>query len=177
MLDEIVQEEEEIARERDEDAARLGAAILQRPMRELVTLHEPAFVSPRATLRDAIGRMNAQGAGCVLVEDSGRLVGIFTERDVLKKIVGTTVNLDKTTVEAMMTPDPESLGPDDTVSFALNKMSVRGFRHIPIVDDDDHPIGVVSMRNVVDYMVELFRTQVLNLPPTAKQLSPTREGA
>jgi len=177
MLEEILQEEEEIAREREEDAARLGAAILARPMRELAALHEPSFVSPKATLREAIDRMKEQSVGCVLVEDGGRLVGIFTERDVLTKVVGTSVNLDKTTVEAMMTRDPDTLGPDDKVSFALNKMSVRGFRHIPIIDDDDHPIGVVSMRNVVDYMVELFRTEVLNLPPSARQKHPAREGA
>ncbi|MBI3784844.1 MAG: CBS domain-containing protein [Deltaproteobacteria bacterium] len=177
MLDEIIQEEEQIAREREEDAARLGAAILQRPLSELAKLREPAFVGPKASIRQAIDRMKAQRAGCVLVEEGGRLIGIFTERDVLTKVVGTEIDLDKATVDTMMTADPESLGPDDKVSFALNTMSVRGFRHVPIVNDDDHPCGVVSMRDVVDYMVDLFHTEVLNLPPTPRLQRPSREGA
>jgi CBS domain-containing protein len=121
--------------------------------------------------------MNQNGAGCVLVERDGRLAGIFTERDVLTKIVGSDVDVDRVTVEAVMTPDPESLSPDDRVTYALNKMSVGGFRHIPLVDDEGHPVGVVSMRNVVDYMVDLFRTEVLNLPPQPRHFARAREGA
>ena len=56
-------------------------------------------------------------------------------------------------------------------------MSVGGFRHIPVVDDDGRPLGVVSMRNVVDYMVDLLRTDVLNLPPSPRSIVRGREGA
>jgi len=113
----------------------------------------------------------------VLVEKAGRLVGIFTERDVLTKVVGTTLDIDRKFVDAVMTPDPEALGPDDLVTYALNKMSVGGFRHIPLVDADERPVGIVSMRNVVDFIAELFRTQVLNLPPSPNNITRTREGA
>src|SRR5689334_10506048 len=126
MMDDAVTEEEAIAQEREADAARLGAAILHEPIRELATLQEPVSVAPTTTLRAAIERMNAKSAGCVLVEDSGRLVGIFTERDVLKKIAAATVDLDRTTVATLMTRDPEALSPDDRVSYALNKMSGGG---------------------------------------------------
>jgi CBS domain-containing protein len=121
--------------------------------------------------------MNAQNVGCVLVEEDGRLTGIFTERDVLTKIVGTNLDIDRTSVNAVMTPDPESLRLDDRLSYALNKMSVGGFRHIPLVDDDGHPVGAVSMRNVVDYMVDLFPAEVLNLPPEPRGIARAREGA
>jgi CBS domain-containing protein len=177
MDDDIILEEETIAEERAAEAARLGAAILHQPISALATLKPAVSVPPTATVRQAIARMNQHSAGCVLVEDQGRLVGIFTERDVLTKIVGSGVDIDHTTVETVMTRDPEALRPDDRVTYALNKMSVGGFRHIPLVDDHGHPVGVVSMRNVVDYMVDLFRTEVLNLPPQPHHFARAREGA
>jgi len=176
MDEDIIQEEEAIAEERAAEAARLGAAILHQPIRELATLKPAICVAPEATIRAAIDRMHAGGVGCVLVEAHDRLLGIFTERDVLTKVVGTSVDIDRTAVETLMTRDPETLGPDDRVSYALNKMSVGGFRHIPLVDDRGRPLGVVSMRNVVDYMVDLFRTEVLNLPPSPGHLMHAREG-
>jgi CBS domain-containing protein len=177
MHDDIILEEEAIADERAADAARLGAAILHQPIHELATLKPAVCVPPSTSVRAAIDRMNRGGVGCVLVEDQTGLTGIFTERDVLTKIVGTTVDLDRTQVEAVMTPNPESLSPDDRVAYALNKMSVGGFRHIPIVDDEGRAVGVVSMRNVVDYMVDLFRPEVLNIPPEPRNIARAREGA
>ena len=177
MQDDIILEEEAIADERAADAGRLGAAILHQPIRELATLKPAICVSPSTSVRSAIKQMNQGGVGCVLVEDKRRLTGIFTERDVLTKIVGMPLDLDRTTVDTVMTRNPESLSPDVRVTYALNKMSVGGFRHIPLVDDDGHPVGVVSMRNVVDYMVELFRTEVLNLPPEPQNVARAREGA
>jgi len=177
MQEDIILEEEAIADERAADAARLGAAILHQPIHKLATLRPAVCVPPSISVRSAIERMNQNGVGCVLVEAKGCLTGIFTERDVLTKIVGTTVDLDRTTVDAVMTRNPESLSPEDRVTYALNKMSVGGFRHIPLVDDDGHPVGVVSMRNVVDFIAELFRTEVLNLPPEPRNIARAREGA
>ena len=177
MNEDIILEEEAIADERAADAVRLGAAILHQPIRALATLKPAVCVAPSATVRMAIERMNQNGTGCVLVEEARRLVGIFTERDVLTKIVGSAVDIDHTTVERVMTRDPECLSPDERAAYALNKMSVGGFRHIPLVDDDGRPVGVVSMRNVVDYMVDLFQTEVLNLPPEPRNIARAREGA
>lgn len=177
MFDDIVLEEEAIAEEREADAARLGTAILHQPIRELATLRPPIAVPPGAALREAIDRMNGAHAGCVLVVERERLVGILTERDLLTKVVGTGVDLDSSRVDQFMTPDPETLGLDDRASYALNKMSVGGFRHIPLVDEDGAPVGVVSMRNVVDYMVDFFRTEVLNLPPAPPAEFSERDGA
>ena len=177
MHDDIILEEEAIADERAADAARVGAAILHQPIRELATLRPAICMAPSTTVRSAIERMNQGGVGCVLVEDRHQLAGIFTERDVLTKVVGTSMDLDRVTVDAVMTPDPEAISPDDRVSYALNKMSVGGFRHIPLVDDAGRPLGVLSMRNVVDYMVDLLRMEILNLPPSPQHTAHAREGA
>ena len=177
MNEEIILEEEAIADERAADAARLGAAILHQPIRALATLRPAICVAPDTTVRGAIERMNKNGTGCVLVEKAQRLVGIFTERDVLTKVVGFPLDLDRVTVERVMTHDPECLSPDDRAAYALNKMSVGGFRHIPLVDDNGRPVGVVSMRNVVDYIADLLQTDVLNLPPEPGNIARAREGA
>src|SRR5690349_1215752 len=71
MHDEIVQEEEEIAAEREAEGARGGTAILQRPIRELPTMREPVCVAPDVSIRSAVALMNSHNAGCVLIEQGG----------------------------------------------------------------------------------------------------------
>jgi len=176
MNEEIVLEEEAIAEERSADAERFGAAILHKPICELSSLRPPLCLPPQATVRSAIDRMREHNIGCVLVEEGGRLVGIFTERDVLTRVAGTDLDLDATPLAALMTRAPQSLSAGDLLVYALNEMSIGGFRHIPLVDEAGRPIGVVAMRDVVDYIVELFRNDVLNLPPTPRHAMHARDG-
>ena len=68
-------------------------------------------------------------------------------------------------VDAVMTQRPETLGPDDPVAFALRLMSVGGFRHIPLVDGEGRPVGILSVKDIVDFLVEHFPQAVLNIPP------------
>lgn len=147
-----------------EDEERVKGMILKTPIREL-RLAEPATVESTATVADAIRAMNERHKGCVLVQKSGKLVGIFTERDVIAK-VALQARGTRAKVESVMTGKPDTLTADDTIAFALNKMSVGGFRHIPIVDDQGKPAGTLSVRDVVDFIVELFPEGVLNLPPS-----------
>jgi CBS domain-containing protein len=178
MDEQIILEEESIAEERAIEAARLGAAITKRPIHKLPTLKPPVCVNPDATVREAIAAMNEHRVGCVLVVESERLVGVFTERDVLTKVVARERDTERTAVEAVMTPEPECLTLDDGIAFALNMMSVGGFRHIPLIDGEGRPTGVVAMRNIVDFMVDLFPAEVLNLPPSpAHGIAREREGA
>ena len=80
------------------------------------------------------------------------------------------------TVEAVMTKDPEVLEQSQTIACALNKMSVGGYRHIPIVDGGK-PVGVVSIRDLVDFLVELFPQHILNVPPSpAQAIAKSRDG-
>lgn len=178
MNEEIIREEEIIALEQAEEAAQFSTALIRRPIRALPTLKAPITVPCCASVRDAVDAMNRGSVGCVLVVDGEMLAGVFTERDVLTKVVSRGVDPDKTSIDRVMTEDPECLTLDDGISYALNKMSVGGFRHIPLVDDHNRPTGVVAMRNIVDYLVHLFPTQVLNLPPTPSLgIARMREGA
>ncbi len=171
-------EEERIADERSFDEADLGKAILNQPIRSLTSLRSPVSISLSATAADAIDAMTANHIGCVLVVDQERLVGVFTERDVLRKIAGQGIEPKTLPVRDVMTPDPECLTLDDSLAYALHHMSVGGFRHIPLIDSEGRPTGVIAMRAIVEFMVDLFPRQVLNLPPLpTSNIAREREGA
>jgi len=140
------------SREREEQ--QLGEVILAAPIRDL---------------------MLERGLGAVLVQRDGRTVGIFTERDVLRRVVSCAVAQDQP-VSEVMTPDPDSLGPDDGVAFALNRMIVGGFRHIPIVDDEGEPVAMLSQRDVVAFIVSRMPKRILNLPPDPRLEARTPDG-
>ena len=178
VRDSILEEEAAIASERADQGNSIEAEILERPIGSLPSLREPIEVDRRATLRAVIDRLNQERAGCVLIVDEGQLVGVFTERDVLTKLVGTSIDIDRTPVEELMTRDPECLTLEDVIAYALNKMTIGGFRHVPLVDLHGRPTGVVAMRHIVEYLVDLFPRGVLNLPPSPNlAIARTREGA
>jgi len=115
---------------------------------------------------------------CVLVVEHDHLVGVFTERDVLTKVAAQEIDVDRTPVRACMTPNPEWLELDDELVYALHRMSVDGYRHIPLVDAQGRPTALVSMRAIVEYLVVLFPQEILNLPPSPAHSRPrTPEGA
>lgn len=145
-----------------EDTERVDGAILMEPIRGLDP-HDPICVHPGTSLRDAITAMNDAHVGCVLVTEGDRLVGILTERDILKKVAG-HLDLDSP-VERTMTPNPETVVMDDSIAHVLNKMHTGGYRHIPVLDGQGRPVGIVSMRDVVKFIVSLFPAVVLNEPP------------
>ena len=164
--------EDDPAREVDEQ--RLGEAILDSTIRSLEP--RPAVCVPEsATIRDAIRLMLEKEIGAVLVEGGGRVVGIFTERDVLRRVATSGVNLDRSVTD-VMTADPESLGPDDGIAFALNKMIVGGYRHVPILDEHGAPVAVLSLREVVAFIVTLLPKRVMNLPPEPRLSARSADG-
>src|SRR5262245_39695738 len=109
MTEEFILEEEAIVEERTVEGTWLGEAILDKPIRSLPGLPAPISVPSGSSVRLAVERMNEHRIGCVLVEEHGRLIGIFTERDVLTRAVGTGVDIDSTKVDTVMTVDPECL--------------------------------------------------------------------
>src|SRR6266851_1997618 len=142
-----------------------------------VVAHTPLVVEANTSLAGVIEAMQRDDRGTVLVVEAGKLVGIFTERDVLMKVAGHPIDLTQRKVSAFMTPDPVTLPADSALAFALNRMVLEGFRHIPLVDDDNRPVAVVSMRNLIEYLSDFFNRDVLNLPPDPHVKSIKREGA
>lgn len=156
--------------------SELDSALLRETLKD--ALSNPGLILDEQTvLQEALRMMRERRQGCILVTEKGRLVGIFTERDVLMKVVGTKVDLARTPLRPFMTRDPETLPADASVAYALNKMVREGFRHVPLVNDDGRPVGVVSMRDIIEYLSGRFTKDVLNLPPEPTRSFRSREGA
>jgi CBS domain-containing protein len=104
------------------------------------------IVSPATTIADAATMMSTRQVGSALVLDGDRLLGIFTERDVLRA-VGSDFDAENHHVTEFMTKDPKTIGPDVDPHEALESMFAFGFRHLPVVDGG-RVVGIVSMRDV-----------------------------
>jgi CBS domain-containing protein len=127
---------------------------------------EPVCLRETATVQDAIERMLARRqAGVLVVDADGRLTGIFTERDVLTRVLGQGREARHTTLAGVMTRAPEALGPGDRIAYAVHSMSVAGYRTVPLVDGERRPVGVVTVSDVIRWLAGLFPEAVLNLPP------------
>ena len=117
------------------------------------------LLSPRPPLTAAVGtpvgevlqQMVSESIGCVIVVDNDQVKGIFSERDALSRLNADVAKLLDRPIESMMTPDPITLKADDKIAFALHKMHVGGYRHIPILDDEKL-VGVISIRDILNYL-------------------------
>jgi len=167
---------ERVLEEEQPGPSELESVLFSATLKDVAAV-APIVVEPATALAEVLRLMCENRRGCVLVEQAGRLVGIFTERDVLVKIAGNPIDLDHKPVSDYMTPDPETLSGDSGVGYALNKMVVEGYRHIPLVDDQGRPTGVVSMRDLIEYISGFYRQEVLNLPPDPRLGPHKREGA
>ena len=109
-------------------------------------------VDPSDTIGEAAQKMTERGVGAVVVSDFGRMIGIFTERDVMRAVAG-RVHSSEARVREWMTPDPVTMGEDASVEDAGNVMIERGFRHVPVVTDD-RAVGIVSIRDVAEWRLK-----------------------
>ncbi len=114
---------------------------------DIIESQELFTLSPSDSVRDAVRVMTERKIGAVLITRDGKLAGIFTERDVLTRVVDAGLNADTTKVEDVMTADPDTLAPSDRAMDALMKMSTRGYRHLPVVNEGQL-VGIVSIRDI-----------------------------
>src|SRR4029077_2941062 len=127
---------------------------------------EPLCLAETATVHDAVRIMLARRqAGVLITDGQGRLAGIFTERDVLTRVVGRDLDARRTPLGEVMTRNPEALTASDRVAYAIHCMSVAGYRTSPLADGGRRPIGVVTVSDVVRWLASLFPEAVLNLRP------------
>jgi CBS domain-containing protein len=113
----------------------------------------PIVVGSSTPVADAIRLMQEQENGCVVVVDDGHVTGVFTERDAVMKVAGRP--LDGVVVGDVMTHDPVVLRREDSAAVAIHKMTVGGFRHIPLVDGGQ-PLGVATARDLLRHVDHLL---------------------
>jgi CBS domain-containing protein len=117
----------------------------------------PVTIRATSSARAAIDGMLKHDVGALLVVDAdGKLEGILSERDLMTKLAGLHEIYERVPVERIMTPAPEIVSLNDTLAYAVNKMDAGGYRHLPVVQDD-RPVGVISVRDLLRHITQLCR--------------------
>jgi CBS domain-containing protein len=113
----------------------------------------PATVTPDTSVADVLKRMVEAKIGCVMVVEKGKLVGIFSERDALMKLNTDAKKFMMRPISQFMTADPVTLETNDKIAYALHKMNVGGYRHVPILFEGKLA-GVISIRDILRYLTD-----------------------
>jgi CBS domain-containing protein len=175
MNDEMLDEEMSIMYTEGLQAKVLDSSTFKKPIRH-IRVKRPLTLSPDKTVADAVEMMQKNRVGCLVVVEKEKMVGIFTERDVLLKVVGKK-GVEDMKLREVMTPKVEGFEPDDSVAHVLNAMHVGGYRHVPVVDERGKPVAVISIKDIVGFLIEHFSEDILNLPPAPMRKTEQREGA
>ncbi len=130
-------------------------------------------VTAETPLESVLQVMRDYRVSAVTLEESGRLVGIFTERDSLRAMASGEDG--KAPIHRFASPSPLVVTKCEPISGAIAKMSANGYRHLPLVDDDGRVIGMVDVMAIIHWLVDHFPQAVYNLPPTSETLL-EREG-
>ena len=132
-------------------------------------------IAPTTPLVEAIEAMKQDEGGCAIVcADDGAVVGIFTERDLLTKIVGRDVDL-RSPVGDWMSPVGATLTPEATIGDAVNIMNDKGYRNVPLVKNG-RLVGSISVFDVIGYLAESYPKATMNLPPNPDQVMESTDG-
>ncbi|MEQ8664054.1 MAG: CBS domain-containing protein [Gammaproteobacteria bacterium] len=132
----------------------------ERTIRHIIEGQQVLTTQLATTVKKAAQTMKDHGAGAILVLADINLVGIFTERDALYRVLAGGLDPNTTTVGDVMTPDPTTVHPDSLFSSALEIMHVGQFRHVPVVEQG-RPIGMVSSRDAMGAELEQFMYAVI----------------
>lgn len=130
---------------------------------------------PEISLKSAVQLMQERKAGYIVIARDKKVVGIFTETDVVQKILGKDVDWNRL-VSEFMTPNPHVLSLQDSAGKAIDVMGEGRFYHIPLVDEKGELVNVISVRTLIRFLAEFYPTEVYNLPPKPDQAMLTQEG-
>ena len=132
--------------------------MLELPVRDVLEPRKLVLAPPQASVDDAARLMQEARVGAVLIVEQGRLIGIFTERDAVYRVLAARRDPLLTPLAEVMTRDPVAVSPEETFGYALLLMHDHGFRHAPVVENG-RPIGVVSTRHALDPELEEFTAE------------------
>lgn len=150
-------------------------AVLQQTRVSALTLTRVPILSPEHSLEEAAEQMRRVSHGSALVCEDDRLLGIVTERDLLR-LLADDVDFDSP-VARYMTDSPRTLSPEDRLAYAVLLMDRGGYRRLPVVDDARCAAGIVDVKTVMNYLVEQVPTTVYNQASSALLSVRDAEGA
>ena len=133
-------------------------------------------ISPSSSVAEAVALMRNHKVGCILVCVAEEVVGIFTERDLMRRVLAANVPF-SLPVSQFMTANPVMVHPKDSIRCAIRRMEEGGYRHLPVVNDRGRPVGILSAKRIVHYLAEHYPATVHNLPPDPGVVPQEREGA
>ncbi|RIK36543.1 MAG: hypothetical protein DCC55_26990 [Chloroflexi bacterium] len=134
-----------------------------------------SVVNSGTTVRSALAQLRTDGNNACLVTEGEQLKGIFTDRDVLRKVIGAPEVLDGP-IDTVMTPAPITIDPDVSAAEALRLMDERHFRNLPVVRKDGKIVGNMTHQAVITYLAARFPVELLNRPPEADRFPRKPEG-
>jgi len=132
----------------------------ERTIRQIIEGQDLLTAPSGMTVADAARLMKQRNVGAMMVVDDGRLVGVFTERDGLFRVLAAGLDGATTPLSAVMTTNPQTISPDRSFAHALGFMHQGRFRHLPVVDGD-RPIGMISVRDALGPELEAFVYELL----------------
>ncbi|RMG97199.1 MAG: CBS domain-containing protein [Chloroflexi bacterium] len=126
-------------------------------------------------IRDVLAQMRAEKHNVSLVVADGKLVGIFTDRDVLRKVAAQPETWDLP-VDEVMTRNPVTVTADTSAAAALKLIEEKNFRNVPVVDEDGRILGDMTFRAIIKYLADRYPIQILNRPPNPERFPRKPEG-
>ena len=130
-----------------------------RTIRDLIGNQTILTASAETNVNEAAGLMKRTNVGAIMVVESGRLVGIFTERDALFRVIAEGREPHATRIAEVMTRNPQTIDPDKPLGHALHMMYEGGFRHVPVVENG-RPLGMVSARDALGPELDAFESEL-----------------
>jgi signal-transduction protein with cAMP-binding, CBS, and nucleotidyltransferase domain len=128
------------------------------------------------SVKDTVGQMRRENNNCAIVIQHGNLVGIFTERDLLTRVIGSTEAWEGP-IDDVMTTSPTSVMTNDPAYSALEIMDKNHCRNVPVVDQDGTVIGNLTHYAIIKYLADRFPSTIYNLPPESDRITDHRDGA
>ena len=149
---------------------------LQRVKIAHLDLSDFATVTTGTTVAQVLQIMRQKRLSAVLILRCERLVGIFTERDVLTRVADDPASWERP-VDEYMTGDPKTASPDESVGQVLRFMNAGHYRNMPVIEDDGRPLGNLTHHALIRFLTDHFPREIYNLPPDPDLIPRTREGA
>jgi len=127
-------------------------ALMTAPVSELITGKDLIVADTEDSVKRIVEVFQKKQKNCVLVYHAKKLVGIISNRDLIRKVAGLHKDLAAVKAKDVMTPNPETVRPEDPISFIVNKMAMGGFRHVPVLAPNGAPISIVNIHDVMHFL-------------------------